>query len=145
MRIAALTLVAALFSLPAAAQPTNKGRSETAPGQTGQTPGQLHTAPGGAPGQMQTTPGGAKDLAPSAAQRNPAPAPRERRSKRERSGRLGYVCGDRRPGCYMQHAGGTRSPSISGRYLAHAQRRVCPRSANVGGFLFAPAALNSNS
>jgi hypothetical protein len=73
MRIAALMLVAALFSLPAAAQPTNKGRSETAPGQTGQTPGQLHTAPGGAPGQLQTTPGGAKDLAPGAAQRNPAP------------------------------------------------------------------------
>jgi hypothetical protein len=69
--LTALALAIALFSLPAAAQ--NKGKSPTAPGQTGLTPGQQQTAPGGAkdlaPGQQQTTPGGAKNIAPGSGQR----------------------------------------------------------------------------
>jgi hypothetical protein len=71
VRIAAIAVAAALFSLPAAAQ--NKGKSGTAPGQAQTTPGRQQTAPGGArdlaPGQIQTEPGGAKDLAPGAGQR----------------------------------------------------------------------------
>jgi hypothetical protein len=73
IRIAALVVAAALFSLPAAAQPATKGKSDTAPGQTQTTPGQQQTTPGGAkdlaPGQKQTQPGGAKDLAPGSGQR----------------------------------------------------------------------------
>ena len=73
IRIAALAVATALFSLPAAAQPATKGKSDTAPGQTHTTPGQQQTTPGGAknlaPGQKQTEPGGAKNLAPGAGQR----------------------------------------------------------------------------
>jgi len=69
--LTAWALVVALFSLPAAAQ--TKGKSPTAPGQSGVTPGQQQTAPGGAkdlaPGQQQTTPGGAKNIAPGSGQR----------------------------------------------------------------------------
>ena len=64
IRITAIVLAGALFSLPAAAQ--TKGKSSTAPGQAGTTPGQTQTTPGGAkalaPGQLQTAPGRAKDL-----------------------------------------------------------------------------------
>jgi hypothetical protein len=59
VRIAALAVVALLISLPATAQ--EKGRSSTAPGTTGQTPGQL-----------QGTPGDAKNLAPGGST-NPPP------------------------------------------------------------------------
>ena len=47
----ALALATVLFTVPAMAQNT---KSQTAPGQTGVTPGQ----------QTQTTPGSAKDFAP---------------------------------------------------------------------------------
>jgi hypothetical protein len=71
MRIVTLVLAIALFSCPAAAQ--NKGKSDTAPGRTGITPGQSQEAPGGAkslaPGQKQTEPGGAKDINPGSTQR----------------------------------------------------------------------------
>jgi hypothetical protein len=64
---------AAFFALPAAAQNATKGKSSTAPGQTGLTPGQEKPDQGGAknlaPGQKQTEPGGAKDFAPGADQR----------------------------------------------------------------------------
>ena len=73
IRIAALAVATAFFSLPAAAQPGTKGKSDTAPGQTHTTPGQQQTTPGGAknlaPGQKQTEPGGAKNFAPGAGQR----------------------------------------------------------------------------
>ena len=71
--IGAVVIVAAFFAFSAAAQDVTKGKSSTAPGQTGLTPGQKQTQPGGAkgfaPGQKQTEPGGAKDLAPGSAQR----------------------------------------------------------------------------
>ena len=68
----ALAIVAALFSAPATAQ--TKGRSATAPGHLGTTPGQQHTPGMGgakafAPGQLQAAPGGAMALAPGAGQR----------------------------------------------------------------------------
>jgi hypothetical protein len=71
--IVAIVIAAAFFAFPAAAQDATKGKSSTAPGQTGVTPGHEQTEPGGAknfaPGQKQTEPGGAKDLAPGSAQR----------------------------------------------------------------------------
>jgi hypothetical protein len=73
VRISAIAVAAVLFSLPAAAQTAPKGKSETAPGQTPATLGQLQTTPGDArnhaPGQAQTQPGGARDFAPGAGQR----------------------------------------------------------------------------
>jgi len=51
IRIAAITLSCSFLALAAVAQ--EKGKSETAPGQTGKTPG-----------QMQKQPGQAKDYAP---------------------------------------------------------------------------------
>jgi hypothetical protein len=70
--IVAIAIAAAFFALPAAAQ--NNGKSGTAPGHTGLTPGHEQQAePGGAknfaPGQKQAEPGDAKDLAPGADQR----------------------------------------------------------------------------
>jgi hypothetical protein len=69
----AIVIAAAFFAFPAAAQNTNKGKSSTAPGQTGLTPGHEQSEPGGAktfaPGQKQAEPGGAKDDAPGSAQR----------------------------------------------------------------------------
>jgi hypothetical protein len=66
MRIAALLMATALFTLPSAAQ--DNGKSDSAPGRTGVTPGQSQQSPGGArdlaPGQRQTEPGGAKDINP---------------------------------------------------------------------------------
>jgi|GraSoiStandDraft_4_1057263.scaffolds.fasta_scaffold544112_2 hypothetical protein len=44
IRLVALAMSAALISVPAIAQ--EKGKSETAPGQTGKTPGQKQKAPG---------------------------------------------------------------------------------------------------
>jgi hypothetical protein len=72
--IVAIIIVAAFFAFPATAQDTNKGRSASAPGKTGLTPGQEQKQPGEAkdfaPGrQKQAEPGGAKDLAPGSAQR----------------------------------------------------------------------------
>jgi len=71
--IVAIIIVAAFFAFPATAQDTNKGRSTSAPGKTGLTPGQEQKQPGEAkdfaPGQKQAEPGGAKDLAPGSAQR----------------------------------------------------------------------------
>jgi hypothetical protein len=71
--IVAIAIAAAFFAFPAAAQDATKGKSSTAPGKTGSTPGHEQTQPGGAknlaPGQMQTEPGGAKGLAPGADQR----------------------------------------------------------------------------
>src|SRR5258705_4449397 len=71
--IVAIVIAAAFFAFPVAAQDATKGRSSTAPGQTGLTPGHEQTEPGGAknlaPGHKQTEPGGAKDLAPGSAQR----------------------------------------------------------------------------
>ncbi len=73
MRLIALT-VATLFAVtPAVAQ---SGKSETAPGQTGKTPGQMQQDKPGttgkdfAPGQKQTEPGGARDINPGSKQRN---------------------------------------------------------------------------
>jgi hypothetical protein len=69
----AIVIASAFFVSPVAAQDKSKGRSSTAPGQTGLTPGLEQTEPGGAkssaPGQKQAEPGGAKDLAPGAKQR----------------------------------------------------------------------------
>ena len=71
--IVAIAIAAAFFAFPAAAQNATKGKSRTAPGQTGLTPGQEKPDQGGAknlaPGQKQTEPGGAKDFAPGADQR----------------------------------------------------------------------------
>ncbi len=63
LRIATLVLATALFTLPAAAQ--TKGKSETAPGQIGVTPGQTQDNAAVAqrhlaPGRVQDDPGGAK-------------------------------------------------------------------------------------
>ena len=74
MRIAALAVAAALFSLPAAAQIPNKGKSDTAPGRNDGTPGQQQTTPGQAkdlaPGRNQgTDPGSAKSINPGSTQR----------------------------------------------------------------------------
>ena len=71
--IGAMAIAAAFVAFPAAAQDATKGKSSTAPGQTGLSPGHEQTQPGGAkgfaPGQKQLEPGGAKDLAPGSAQR----------------------------------------------------------------------------
>ena len=71
--ILAIAIAAAFLAFPAAAQNATKGKSSTAPGQTGLTPGQEKPDQGGAknfaPGQKQTEPGGAKDFAPGADQR----------------------------------------------------------------------------
>jgi hypothetical protein len=71
--IVATLIAAAFFAFPAAAQDATKGKSSTAPGLTGLTPGHEQKQPGGAkdfaPGQKQAEPGGAKDLAPGSAQR----------------------------------------------------------------------------
>jgi hypothetical protein len=68
-RLAALFILAVLTSLPAAAQ--NKGKSPSAPGVTGATPGQQGTAPGSAPGSQSkgALPGTGKDFAPGQDQR----------------------------------------------------------------------------
>ena len=72
-RIVAIAIAAAFFAFPAAAQNATKGKSNTAPGQTGSTPGQEKPDQAGAktlaPGQNQAEPGGAKNLAPGADQR----------------------------------------------------------------------------
>jgi hypothetical protein len=65
------TLIAAAFiAFPAAAQDTTKGKSSTAPGQTGLTPGHEKPEQGGAknlaPGRQV---GPAKEAAPGADQR----------------------------------------------------------------------------
>ena len=71
--IVAVAIAAAFFAFPAAAQNATKGKSSTAPGQTGLTPGQEKPDQGGAknfaPGQNQTEPGGARNLAPGSDQR----------------------------------------------------------------------------
>jgi hypothetical protein len=76
MRIVIVALASLLLALPAAAQTTNpKGKSDTAPGQTGKTPAQKQqksdtkTGKDFAPGQNQKKPGGAKDINPGSTQR----------------------------------------------------------------------------
>jgi hypothetical protein len=73
--LVAIVIASVFFVFPVAAQDKSKGRSSTAPGQTGLTPGDEQTEPGGAkssaPGQIQAEPAGAKDLAPGAKQRKP--------------------------------------------------------------------------
>ena len=69
-----LAVAAALFSLPAAAQIPNKGKSGTAPGRDDATPGQQQLTPGEAkdlaPGRKQgTDPGSAKSINPGSKQR----------------------------------------------------------------------------
>jgi hypothetical protein len=65
-----IVIAASFFAIPAAAQNANKGKSGTAPGQTGLTPGHEKPEQGGAknfaPGRQ---PGDAKDAAPGADQR----------------------------------------------------------------------------
>jgi len=72
-RIVAMAIAAAFFAFPAAAQNTSKGKSSSAPGQTGLTPGHEKPAQEGAkafaPGQNQAEPGDAKDRAPGSDQR----------------------------------------------------------------------------
>jgi len=75
MRIVAIAIAALLLALPASAQTTNKGKSGTAPGQTGMTPGQKQqkdktkTGRDFAPGQNQKKPGDAKNINPGSTQR----------------------------------------------------------------------------
>ena len=76
MRIVLIALASLLLSPPAAAQPTtSKGKSDTAPGQTGKTPGQPQqkdtkkTGKDFAPGQNQKKPGDAKNINPGSTQR----------------------------------------------------------------------------
>lgn len=76
MRIVIVALASLLLTLPAAAQTTiPKGKSDTAPGQTGKTPGQKQqkstdkTGKDFAPGQNQKKSGGAMDINPGSTQR----------------------------------------------------------------------------
>jgi hypothetical protein len=68
--IIAIVIAASLFAIPAAAQDASKGKSSTAPGQTGVTPGHEKPEQSGAknfaPGRQ---PVDAKDAAPGAGQR----------------------------------------------------------------------------
>jgi hypothetical protein len=106
MRIAALLLATALFTLPSAAQ--DKGNSDRAPGQTGTTPGRSQQSPAGAkdlaPGQRQAEAGGAKDINPGsdiaslrakreaqcAHRRTMPPDPRDDCARILRDAQLGY-------------------------------------------------------
>lgn len=76
MRIIAITIATVLFAAPASAQTTKSpGKSDTAPGQTGKTPGQKQqksdtkTGKDFAPGQNQKKPGDAKNINPGSTQR----------------------------------------------------------------------------
>lgn len=72
-RLLALTVAALFAATPAVAQ---SGKSETAPGQTGKTPGQMQQDRAGktgkdyAPGRKQDEPGDAKNINPGSKQRN---------------------------------------------------------------------------
>jgi hypothetical protein len=71
MRIAALGVAAALFTLPAVAQ--TKGKSTTAPGQATSphpAPGQTDDPKTNAPGQKKPDDGSAKTFAPGQFQKN---------------------------------------------------------------------------
>jgi hypothetical protein len=72
MRILAIAAATVFLAGSARAQ---SGKSDTAPGQTGKTPGQMQQDNAGktgkdyAPGRKQTEPGGAKDINPGSKQR----------------------------------------------------------------------------
>ena len=77
MRIIAIAIAALLLAFPASAQttPKSQGKSTTAPGQTGKTPGleqqksDTKTGKDFAPGQNQKKPGDAKNINPGSTQR----------------------------------------------------------------------------
>jgi hypothetical protein len=77
MRIVTVALATLMLAAaPAIAQaPKNSGKSDTAPGKTGKTPGQQQqndpkkTSKDFAPGQNQKKPGDAKDINPGSTQR----------------------------------------------------------------------------
>jgi hypothetical protein len=68
--IGAIMIAAAFLAFPAAAQDATKGKSNTAPGQTGLTPGQEKPKQEGAKNFAPSRqPGDTKEAAPGAAQR----------------------------------------------------------------------------